>query len=394
MADAMKKVSHLGTESNLQKELQEEVWMSKSKDSKLSISKSKNSYSDSNDYQCNSNAFIECSDLGINDFEKSLKSELKQLAIANLKRIENINENENENENESMNIHGNENGSFVSGPFHVMLYGLNAINSRKSCAAEDELEGKTKLNLNLIRIEKERWRDYSEKIVKRVLHEISGPYPSISSPSSPSAPVILSVRLMVSPPKSPAQSWHLDYAGTSAKCRSVFVNVSKSTFDNCTEHIEFLNSDDEIDCINKSKMYFAKRRTEEVNLDDREVLENSKQGEPEVEAEDSSPVSPCLKSEIDLQSLPSISDYEHKIGPLIGDEFSIFHALTCQKFHRRSENRSDFTRITLGIDYSLEESSAENFVCIDTKYSIGKGDSVVGKDIIDSLDDYDLRIRE
>ena len=41
--------------------------------------------------------------------------------------------------------------------------------------------------------------------------------------------------------------------------------------------------------------------------------------------------------------------------------------------------------------FLIQASSATNFVCIDTKHSFGTG-GVCGSDIIDSLDDYDLRI--
>ena len=91
--------------------------------------------------------------------------------------------------------------------------------------------------------------------------------------------------------------------------------------------------------------------------------------------------------------LPSLSEYKHVVVPLVGEKNAVFHAETCRKFHRRSANRSDFTRVTLGIDYSLEKKAAESFVCIDTKHSMASG-GVCGKDIIDSLDDYDLRIRD
>ena len=51
-------------------------------------------------------------------------------------------------------------------------------------------------------------------------------------------------------------------------------------------------------------------------------------------------------------SLPSLSDYPHSVRFLEGEEGMVFHAETCAKFHRRSANKTDFPRITLGIDYS------------------------------------------
>ena len=51
-------------------------------------------------------------------------------------------------------------------------------------------------------------------------------------------------------------------------------------------------------------------------------------------------------------SLPSLSDYPHSVRFLDGEEGMVFHAETCAKFHRRSANKTDFPRITLGIDYS------------------------------------------
>ena len=51
-------------------------------------------------------------------------------------------------------------------------------------------------------------------------------------------------------------------------------------------------------------------------------------------------------------SLPSLSDYPHSVRFLEGEEGMVFHAETCAKFHRRSANKTDFPRITFGIDYS------------------------------------------
>ena len=58
-------------------------------------------------------------------------------------------------------------------------------------------------------------------------------------------------------------------------------------------------------------------------------------------------------------SLPSLSDYPHSVRFLDGEEGMVFHAETCAKFHRRSANKTDFPRITLGIDYSSKASFHE-----------------------------------
>ena len=98
----------------------------------------------------------------------------------------------------------------------------------------------------------EKWKYLSELLVQYVRVKMG------FEESNASSIVILSVRLMVSPPGSKAQPWHLDYSGTSANCQSVFVNISKSVKGNCTEYVEFESSEDEVKCIERARAALLK----------------------------------------------------------------------------------------------------------------------------------------
>ena len=128
--------------------------------------------------------------------------------------------------------------SSKSEPYHLMLYGLNAESEASSSVSHC--------------ISSEKWKYLSELLVQYVRVKMG------FEESNASSIVILSVRLMVSPPGSKAQPWHLDYSGTSANCQSVFVNISKSVKGNCTEYIEFESSEDEAKCIERARAALLK----------------------------------------------------------------------------------------------------------------------------------------
>ena len=119
-----------------------------------------------------------------------------------------------------------------------MLYGLNAESEAGSSVSHC--------------ISAEKWKYLSEQLVQCVREKIAFEKSNVTSI------VILSVRLMVSPPGSKAQPWHLDYSGTSANCQSVFVNISKSVKGNCTEYVEFESSEDEVKCIERARAALLK----------------------------------------------------------------------------------------------------------------------------------------
>ena len=119
-----------------------------------------------------------------------------------------------------------------------MLYGLNAESEAGSSVSHC--------------ISAEKWKYLSERLVQCVREKIG------FEKSNATSIVILSVRLMVSPPGSKAQPWHLDYSGTSANCQSVFVNISKSVEGNCTEYVEFESSEDEVKCIERARAALLK----------------------------------------------------------------------------------------------------------------------------------------
>ena len=143
-------------------------------------------------------------------------------------------------------------------------------------------------------------------------------------------PIILSVRLMFSPPNSPAQPWHLDYAGTKANCRTIFLNLTKSNEENCTELVEFVEYGREEEVMERARACFKEHC--EIDVDSKEALEKIQQDDGVLhglDVETEVPPKSQVHSEVETEvppktlekpgkELPKISDYKTKMHSLEG----------------------------------------------------------------------------
>ena len=112
---------------------------------------------------------------------------------------------------------------------------------------------------------------------------------------------LVSVRILITKPRAPAQAWHLDY--TSPLSGNLFITLTEATLDNTTETIEFMG--------------------------------------------------PCaMEALLGAPDEVAICDYPHRVKKHVSPEGMLLH-LRPGTLHRRGENRSDFTRETLAIDYTL-----------------------------------------
>eukprot|EP00746_Dinoflagellata_sp_MGD_P044806 gnl/MRDRNA2_/MRDRNA2_209569_c0_seq1.p1 gnl/MRDRNA2_/MRDRNA2_209569_c0~~gnl/MRDRNA2_/MRDRNA2_209569_c0_seq1.p1 ORF type:complete len:293 (+),score=49.16 gnl/MRDRNA2_/MRDRNA2_209569_c0_seq1:95-973(+) len=214
----------------------------------------------------------------------------------------------------------------ASGPCHFMLYGHGAENEP-----------------NLPFFNKNHCCEMVE-IAKSIIESVC--------PRSQNAAAILSLRLLISSPGSCAQQWHLDYAGTDVKAQTVFVALTPCTADNCTEVIAFDVIEDEHSLLQEATVSGAEGRPPNLRL----------------------------------------SDFagRHSIVPITMEPLEVCRIATSQTLHRRSRNKSSFTRIVLNIDYSTEEDF--NFTCIDTNTSNeNECQRLVGEDVVDQLEaGYDV----
>lgn len=160
---------------------------------------------------------------------------------------------------------------------------------------------------------------------------------------------LLSVRILLSPPGAPAQSWHLDYAGPGyegVKARTVFVALTPATADNCTEFLHF-------------------RSPSARHAFDQKLLGTSSGvrciGIPE--------------EAVDVQSV-------------LMDKFDVAWLETSRTIHRRGPNTSAFTRATLNVDYSLETEErlrVIGFVDDDMRTAQACPFQAVGPSVVDDL---------
>lgn len=212
------------------------------------------------------------------------------------------------------------------GPCHFMLYGHGAEN-------EPSLPFFNK-------------HDCYEmvEIAKSVLDSVS--------PFSQQTATILSLRLLISSPGSCAQQWHLDYAGTNVNAQTVFIALTSCTPENCTEVVAFDRAEDEHRLLSEASRAGAEGRPPDLHLSD---------------------FAGCSS-----------------VVPITMEPLEVCRIATSHSLHRRSHNRSNFTRIVLNIDYSTEENL--HFTCIDTTTSNeNQCQRLVGEDVVDNLEaGYDV----
>lgn len=97
-------------------------------------------------------------------------------------------------------------------PCHIMVYGLNTESPQDICY------------------------DYLCKMARRLMEE-NVCFLGISHD-------IISIRLLVTPPSSPPQAFHLDYAQEFQRVETMLVSLTKSTEENCTEILEWADEDE------------------------------------------------------------------------------------------------------------------------------------------------------
>ncbi|CAE7742068.1 PEP4 [Symbiodinium pilosum] len=158
---------------------------------------------------------------------------------------------------------------------------------------------------------------------------------------------VISIRVLFSPPGSPAQPFHLDYAQHFSEVRTIFISASPSTASNCTEWLDFGETNSEI--VARARQLVQKGITLELS--------------------DLSPHKPAVQS-------------------LVLDAGQVCVLRTSHVFHRRGPNRSEFTRITFNVDVAHLPESPE-FVDLDTCRSLGQK-RICGLDVVDALDEQDI----
>eukprot|EP01065_Artemidia_motanka_P052702 TRINITY_DN958_c3_g2_i1.p1 TRINITY_DN958_c3_g2~~TRINITY_DN958_c3_g2_i1.p1 ORF type:complete len:239 (+),score=10.57 TRINITY_DN958_c3_g2_i1:415-1131(+) len=163
---------------------------------------------------------------------------------------------------------------------------------------------------------------------------------------------VLSVRLLVSPPGSPAQPWHIDYAQDFRTVWTILLGLTPSTELNCTELLRFGTPGDGVEL---------------------ELLERArKQAAP-------------LRRD-DWSSQP------HSIVPLVLEQWEAVVLQTSHCFHRRGPNRTSEFRITLNVDCAPAASAAE-WICVDTQRSLNAG-RVCPREQVDDLGEQDCYLDE
>eukprot|EP00929_Paragymnodinium_shiwhaense_P047219 TRINITY_DN23946_c0_g1_i2.p1 TRINITY_DN23946_c0_g1~~TRINITY_DN23946_c0_g1_i2.p1 ORF type:complete len:281 (-),score=61.12 TRINITY_DN23946_c0_g1_i2:9-851(-) len=139
---------------------------------------------------------------------------------------------------------------------------------------------------------------------------------------------VISVRLLISPPGAPEQPWHLDYARQFREVHTLFVPLTPSTEETCTELLEL----------------------QKPSADIAEIAR-------------------AAHGPLPVEAWRPQCEGEPAILALVLDEWQCCVARTSHVFHRRSANTGAFTRITFNVDMaSLRESP--NFVDVDCQRSL------------------------
>mmetsp|Transcript_10962 Transcript_10962/g.20642 ORF Transcript_10962/g.20642 Transcript_10962/m.20642 type:complete len:242 (+) Transcript_10962:44-769(+) len=169
---------------------------------------------------------------------------------------------------------------------------------------------------------------------------------SLASTLTPGMDVI-SVRLLFSPPNSPAQRFHLDYAQHFSEVQTIFISVSPSTSSNCTEWLNFGAATGEV----------AQRARE-------------------------------LARKSGVLELPQLSEVRPTVERLVLSAWQTCILRTSHVFHRRGPNRSDFTRITFNVDVA-KISESPQFIDLDMRRSLLQH-RICGQEVVDDLDEQDI----
>jgi len=154
------------------------------------------------------------------------------------------------------------------------------------------------------------------------------------------------------------QDWHLDYRASGVQDTStIFVAMSPTAEDNCTEVLRFRQGSD--------ATAFEQEVEQEVST---RLLQNRS----------GSPVGAlCVE----------VQGSQVELAPLVMAEHEAVCVSTARLIHRRGRNTSSFTRLTLNVDYtrrSPEELDQAGFVDDDSEASITRG-GLVGQAFIDDL---------
>lgn len=184
-------------------------------------------------------------------------------------------------------------------------------------------------------------------------------------------PTILSIRILSSPPGVPSQQWHLDYSGrgySRLQTRTVFVGLTPATADNCTEVLLFTHQEEE--------QTFLQRAYEKTSQ--------------EVDQDISMGTSNCGKDQVIDRGcrLSLAGESVRSPQPLKMGLLEAVQLVTSRVIHRRSHNASNFTRLTLNIDYtplSAAEVAAVGFEDDDYTSSQDTEGGVIGAAILDNL---------
>lgn len=161
---------------------------------------------------------------------------------------------------------------------------------------------------------------------------------------------VLSVRILLAPPGCGAQPWHLDYAKYFPEVRTVFLSVTRSTTENCTEILQLGGSAALTDLVARAK----------------------RQGK-------------ALSSEAweDLRG-------DGRIVPVTFEPWEVGWVRTSHAFHRRGANRSGFARITFNVDLA-RLADAPDYIDFDYARHV-ETDRIAPLEEIDELDEQDVSL--
>jgi len=161
---------------------------------------------------------------------------------------------------------------------------------------------------------------------------------------------VISVRLLLSPPGAPAQPWHLDYGQHFREIRTVFLALTPARSNNCTETLRF------------------GRPEESARV---HALARSANG----------PLAPSLWADERASA---------RAEPLLMERGQVCALRTSHVFHRRSANRSNYTRITFNVDLAWLVECAR-FIDLDTQRSLACG-RIAGREEVDELSEQDVSL--
>jgi len=207
----------------------------------------------------------------------------------------------------------------------------------------------------------------------------------------PNGKMIISIRLLCSPPNYKAQNFHFDYGQDFETVHTMFVAITPSVVGNSTELLRW--NDGEV----ATKARHISRRRNRLVIDKDVIFTDNKE--------------PTSTSENDVIATKKPDDVIVTRKPdlisLEMEQWDIAVVKTSHHFHRRGDTfASNFTRLMLNIDLAdapderltevddvvrndVKDVEDDDFVCIDTLRSLTE-ERICGTEIIDNMYEQDI----